>query len=70
MITGNWFKFFCPLCAFCGDCEKQAKERYYRREIKRVMSEAELAGLLVSNGSVRDPRGLSNLFRVPLGLPN
>ena len=24
--------------------EKQAKERYYRREIKRVMREAELAG--------------------------
>ena len=27
--------------------EKQAKERYYRGEIKRVMQEAELAGLLV-----------------------
>jgi hypothetical protein len=27
--------------------EKQAKERYYRREIKRVMRVAELAGLLV-----------------------
>ena len=27
--------------------EKQAKERFYRREIKRVMREAELAGLLV-----------------------
>ena len=27
--------------------EKQAKEPYYRREIKRVMREAELAGLLV-----------------------
>ena len=26
----------------------QAKERYYRGEIKRVMQEAELAGLLVS----------------------
>ena len=26
--------------------EKQAKEQYYRREIKRVMHEAELAGLL------------------------
>ena len=28
--------------------ERQAKERYYRSEIKRVMQEAELAGLLVS----------------------
>ena len=28
--------------------EKLAKERYYRGEIKRVMREAELAGLLVS----------------------
>ena len=28
--------------------EKQAKERYYRAEIKRVMQEAELTGLLVS----------------------
>ena len=27
--------------------KKQAKERYYRGEIKRVMQEAELAGLLV-----------------------
>ena len=27
--------------------EKQAKERYYRGEIKRVMREAQLAGLLV-----------------------
>ena len=27
--------------------EKQAKERYYRGEIKRVTQEAELAGLLV-----------------------
>ena len=27
--------------------EKQATERYYRGEIKRVMREAELAGLLV-----------------------
>ena len=27
--------------------EKQAKERYFRGEIKRVMQEAELAGLLV-----------------------
>ena len=27
--------------------EKQAKERYYQGEIKRVMREAELAGLLV-----------------------
>ena len=27
--------------------EKQAKEKYYRGEIKRVMREAELAGLLV-----------------------
>ena len=27
--------------------KKQAKERYYRGEIKRVMREAELAGLLV-----------------------
>ena len=26
--------------------EKQAKEQYYRREIKRVMREAQLAGLL------------------------
>ena len=26
--------------------EKQAKEQYYRAEIKRVMREAELAGLL------------------------
>ncbi len=26
--------------------KKQAKERYYRGEIKRVMQEAELAGLL------------------------
>ncbi len=26
--------------------EKQAKERYYRGEIKRVMREAQLAGLL------------------------
>ena len=26
--------------------EKQAKERYYQGEIKRVMQEAELAGLL------------------------
>ena len=28
--------------------EKRAKERYYRGEIKRVMREPELAGLLVS----------------------
>ena len=28
--------------------EKQAKEQFYRREIKRVMREAELAGLRVS----------------------
>jgi hypothetical protein len=28
--------------------EKRAKERYHRREIKRLMREAELAGLLVS----------------------
>ncbi len=28
--------------------EKQAKERFYRREIKRVMQEAELAGLLLN----------------------
>ena len=44
--------------------EKQAKERYYRGEIKRVMREAKEAGLLVGKWSV-DPRGLSNLFRVP-----
>ena len=28
--------------------EKQAKERYYQGEIKRVMQEAELAGLLLN----------------------
>ena len=48
--------------------EKRAKERYYQCEIKRVMQEAELAGLLVGKRSVRDPRHLSNLFRVPCGL--
>ena len=50
--------------------EKQAKERYYRDEIKRVMEEAREVGLLPNKRSVRDPRALSNLFRVPSGLSN
>ena len=29
--------------------EKQAKERYYRREIKRVMREARVAGLFTGS---------------------
>ena len=48
--------------------EKQAKERYYRGEIKRVMQEAREAGLLVGKGSVRGALSLSNLFRVRSGL--
>ena len=48
--------------------EKQAKERYYQGEIKRVMREAQLAGLLVGKQRMRDLRGLSNLFRVRITL--